>query len=398
MLTRTTLALLVSAPLALLATPADAATTPMCAGKTATIVGTSRNDRLVGTAGDDVIVGLKGNDRILGRGGNDTICGGDGADRLDGGPGNDQLYGQRDQRWLDRGGLNLQGDTLHGGLGNDLLHPGIDRRTADNRYGDTLRFNQYARAVHVDVPASKVTGQGRDTIAAVGPVLNVELSSRADTYVGAGGRDIVYGNGGGDTVALGAGDDVFDEMWGGGGNDVVDAGAGDDAITLHRGSDRVSGGDGDDLVVAANRLVWDGGAGDDFVRLQPTAAPGTVLDGGAGRDDLTLDARKGLTGLRMNARTGQAVLARDGGDALFRFSGMESYLLPEMPSSFVGRDTGETLVGPSNYRLRARMFGGNDAVTGGDRVDVLDGGPGRDQVWGLGGRDRCTNFEVVRSC
>ena len=53
-----------------------------CAGKRATIVGTSRANRLRGTARADVIVGLGGNDKLSGLGGNDRICGGTGNDTV----------------------------------------------------------------------------------------------------------------------------------------------------------------------------------------------------------------------------------------------------------------------------------------------------------------------------
>lgn len=65
-----------------------------CAGRGATIVGSSRGEKLVGTRGVDVIVGLGGADRIFGRGGNDVICGGKSRDVLRGGRGHDQVYPQ----------------------------------------------------------------------------------------------------------------------------------------------------------------------------------------------------------------------------------------------------------------------------------------------------------------
>jgi Ca2+-binding RTX toxin-like protein len=64
-----------------------------CAGRTATILGTSRWERLVGTAGDDVIAAAGGGDAVSGRGGNDVLCGAAGSDRLSGGPGDDVLQG-----------------------------------------------------------------------------------------------------------------------------------------------------------------------------------------------------------------------------------------------------------------------------------------------------------------
>lgn len=65
-----------------------------CAGRGATIVGSSHGEKLVGTEGADVIVGLAGADRIFGRGGNDVICGGKGHDGLRGGRGQNQIYPQ----------------------------------------------------------------------------------------------------------------------------------------------------------------------------------------------------------------------------------------------------------------------------------------------------------------
>lgn len=73
---------------------APAAAAPMCAGRTATIVGTHGPDQLSGTAAADVIVGLDGDDTIKGAGGNDRICSGNGEDAVHGGAGNDILFGQ----------------------------------------------------------------------------------------------------------------------------------------------------------------------------------------------------------------------------------------------------------------------------------------------------------------
>jgi uncharacterized delta-60 repeat protein len=89
---------------------------PRCAGKRATIVGTTRRDVLRGTRRADVIVGLGGNDLISGARGNDLVCGGSGNDRLSGGPGNDTLLGQSGRDQL-RGGAGA--DRLRGGSGRD---------------------------------------------------------------------------------------------------------------------------------------------------------------------------------------------------------------------------------------------------------------------------------------
>jgi uncharacterized delta-60 repeat protein len=94
---------------------------PRCAGKRATIVGSSRANRLKGTRRADVIVALGGNDRIAAGRGNDLICAGNGNDRIDGGLGNDRLYGQNGNDKL--GGASGK-DKLSGGAGKDNLSGG----------------------------------------------------------------------------------------------------------------------------------------------------------------------------------------------------------------------------------------------------------------------------------
>lgn len=88
-----------------------------CAGRTATITGTSGKDWIRGTNGNDVIDARGGNDVIVGGGGNDIICGGSGSDRLSGNAGKDRLYGG-DGR-----------DSLNGGPGRDRCSGGAGKDT-----------------------------------------------------------------------------------------------------------------------------------------------------------------------------------------------------------------------------------------------------------------------------
>ena len=60
-------------------------TTPVCRGRTPTLVGTTLADTISGTPGPDVIVGLAGNDTLRGLAGNDFICGNAGDDTVVGG-------------------------------------------------------------------------------------------------------------------------------------------------------------------------------------------------------------------------------------------------------------------------------------------------------------------------
>jgi Ca2+-binding RTX toxin-like protein len=104
-----------------------------CAGRTATVTGTTAADKLTGTSGPDVFVGLGGNDAIKGLGGDDVACGGDGKDTLLGAAGNDRLLGENGKDKL-RGGagkdrlLGGKGkDDLVGGKGKDKLNGGPGR-------------------------------------------------------------------------------------------------------------------------------------------------------------------------------------------------------------------------------------------------------------------------------
>ena len=90
-------------------TPPPPTATPMCQGRTATIVGTAGKDRISGTRKADVVVALGGNDVVKGRGGNDLVCAGDGNDTVTGGPGKDTLRGEQGK------------DRLAGGAGKDKL-------------------------------------------------------------------------------------------------------------------------------------------------------------------------------------------------------------------------------------------------------------------------------------
>jgi uncharacterized delta-60 repeat protein len=114
---------------------------PLCAGRSATVVGTMGRDLLRGTRRADVIVALAGNDRVSGAGGADLVCGGRGNDSLRLGRGPDRIHGERGKDMLSGGPGK---DLLKGGPGNDRLAggshldrclggPGRDRaRTCEN--------------------------------------------------------------------------------------------------------------------------------------------------------------------------------------------------------------------------------------------------------------------------
>jgi Ca2+-binding RTX toxin-like protein len=121
----------------------EAAPGPTCKGKTATIVGTSGDDRgataLVGTSGRDVIAGLSGNDEIKGLNGKDLACGGPGNDVIKGGAKGDKLAGGggRDKVNGGAGGDNIGGQ----GGGDKLIGRGGSDTIRGHRGKDVLKGN-----------------------------------------------------------------------------------------------------------------------------------------------------------------------------------------------------------------------------------------------------------------
>ncbi len=136
-------------------------TVPRCAGKRATIVGTSRKDRLRGTRRADVIVALGGNDIIKGGRSNDRICAGTGNDSIAGESGNDRIYGQSGK------------DKASGGSGNDRIDGGS---SADRIKGQSGKD-------------SLSGGTGNDTIDGGSSKDRINGNSGKDKCVGGSGKD-----------------------------------------------------------------------------------------------------------------------------------------------------------------------------------------------------------------
>src|SRR4051794_26881352 len=110
---------LVVATLQLIGSSPAMASTPLCFGHPATIVGTDGDDTLTGQGGvSDVIVGLGGNDHVSGGDfyGDDEIPG-DAPDFLCGGRGDDVVHGSPGDDHLNGGGGN---DRVKGWNGDDV--------------------------------------------------------------------------------------------------------------------------------------------------------------------------------------------------------------------------------------------------------------------------------------
>ena len=232
---------------------------PVCAGRTATIVGTEGADEIQGTGGADVIHALGGDDVVTGLAGDDVICGGGGNDTIVPGAGTDEVYGGGgNDRFEVEAGVS---GTLDGGLGRDVID-----------------FSAVAGTPVVGnlAPGQFTAGTGACTVWRVENVIGSPLD---DDITGDGRRNVLWGGAGNDTLTGGAGADRLlggpgdDLLWGGAGDDLLRGGPGADEVYGQGQADRVHGDAGADLLR--------GGPGNDT--LYSDAADRSVA-GGDGED------------------------------------------------------------------------------------------------------------------
>ncbi|MFP5365241.1 MAG: calcium-binding protein [Thermoleophilia bacterium] len=260
----------------------------------------------VQVAGDPVL--KTGFEQVEGGPLGDTLAGVAGPDVLYGGDGNDEITG------------NGGGDLLDGG-------PGVN----------TVSYASAGAPVEIDLAAETGrTGGATDT-----------LRSFRAVRTGAG-NDVVVGTAAGESVALGAGDDVAST---GAGDDAIDGGPGNDALRGGHGNDSLEGGPG------ADSALYDDRGPSEPVTVT-LASPGG--DGAAGESDVLAGIEIVLGGASNDTLTGD-----EGANTL---------------SGGAGLDTIDGL-------------GGNDVLYGGEARDALTGGPGHDQLYGEGDDDSINAFD-----
>ena len=317
------------------------------------VMGSMYDDSLSGSRANNMIWGLGGNDDLFGDKGNDTLRGGAGDDTLDGGDGD---------------------DTLEGGYGADVLTGGEDDDTASysaSMMGVTVRLHASEAkggdaegdtwgdtvTVEYDNPDPEAADDEKvleetvpDIVNLTGSGMNDVLAgdSRANTIMGGGGDDKIYGGpGGGDDMLHGdAGDD---RIFGGIGTDTLRGGDGDDVLAGGMGADIFYGGAGSDMIYADSMDTIING----WVEMPPDDPdnPGTPL-AEAAADPMTTD-----TVSYAKMKTGVEVTLGEGG-----ITNIEN---------LIGTDENDTLVGDA----------GNNVINGLDGADSLSGGTdGNDTV------------------
>ena len=159
-----------------------------------------------GLAGSD-----RGPDHLTGDGKQNFLEGYGGGDVLSGGGGPDVIFG------------DAGNDTLAGGAGDDKLFGGPDSDNLDGGAGsaDIVSYINSVSAVHADLTTKTATGEGTDSLKGVE---SLSGSTFADTLIGDGKPNELFGNEGDDTLSAGGADCVG----GGDGRDTIQAGAGSD--------------------------------------------------------------------------------------------------------------------------------------------------------------------------
>lgn len=379
----------------------------------ALVTGTPDPELLRGTSENDLVHAFEGNDTVYSFAGEDLIYGGDGNDLLYGGDYNDTIYGGDGDDRIEGGtGAN----TLYGGAGNDLIMLGdlfyaasgfVDAGSGD----DVVQVLETADAVvqggaGIDmlsifwsqIDASDVVTIDFDARIAVtdsGLTIDFEGFERLAVYL-LEGNDIVTASSRGD------------RLWVGGGNNHVLARGGDDYVRYEIGGENtLSGGAGNDTLVAFH--------GDSPVYFIVDTFAGGVDDGqlsqingfehyeviGSVQNDVI---STGNNNDWINASSGDdTVFGMDGGDLIFGERGFDELDGGGGSDTLHGGFGNDTLTGGDGRDVLIGNWGddslnggnGNDALSGGTGADILTGGIGRDRFefkQAIPGVDLITDF------
>ena len=339
------------------------------------LIGSPFGDQINGGGGNDLIIGLGDGDVLNGGNGSDFILGGNGDDFIHGNGGSDFMLGMNDSDciWGDAGldfglGGNDQ-DDLYGGNGTDFL---FGMRDNDDLFGnsgfDVLLGGDAEDEIHGDAGTDIILGQ-----------------DGADTLHGDAGLDILLGGAGNDVMRGNAGTDL---MWG---EDDQDEMYGDDGIDYMRGGnddDEMYGNDGVDVPITSSFTIHVGNLmfGDNG---EDNMYGGKGIDLMLGNDDDD-DMHGGKQVDIMFGMDGDDEMRGNHGGVIAEISGVDVRF-----GNLMFGNVGEDLMyGGADMDV---MLGqdDNDEMYGGDGTfvllsldnDIMSGGAGADEMYGLIGPD-----------
>ena len=332
------------------------------------------SETITGTNYNDVIYANGGDDTINASGGSDTIYAGNGNDIANAGAGNDNIYG------------GLGDDALNGGDGNDTyyynLGDGLDTITETSgtdkiifgegisssdlvytRDGNNLHINingdssqgvvikDYFYSLNNKIENLQFADNSIINLSTQGIVLTQSDLSDTITTV-SDNDDVVYGNGGADTISTGSGNDI---LVGGKGQDTLDGGAGNDTYCFNIGDgyDTITDSSGTDKIVFGEGIV------------------SSSLVYNRHGNDLTIVVND-LDSIKV-----KNFFTSDSIESLEFFDGSSLSLNPETISISPLEDEDIVFTGTS----------ASETITGGVGDDTLDGNGGNDTIYGGPGND-----------
>src|SRR5262245_56665977 len=337
------------------------------------LAGSAFEDQLTGDAVANVISGLDGNARLEGGAGNDTLLGGTGDDILIGGAG---------------------ADALDGGPGFDLVS-----------YETSTTVVPILYLMPIDLSGSGGIGDAAgDTYANIEGVIgsnnNDVITGRIgvdDTLIGAGGNDILLGQGGKDTLIGGVGNDLLIAV---SGNTRFEGGDGIDTVSYSHGTLDINSGitadldnpsrntgiaaghtyDGIDNLLGS--ILNDSLVGNDRVNVIMGGLGDDVLIGGDGAD--VLNGNLFFNADITNWYEGTPIGAGDGFDIASYETAMSGVVVSlTNPANNTGDAAGDTFILIEG--LAGSAF--DDTLVGDQNHNTLVGGAGNDTLIGIGEGD-----------
>ncbi|PRD40775.1 hypothetical protein C5748_25165 [Phyllobacterium phragmitis] len=396
---------------------------------------------LQGISGIEIVLGTIAGDEITGGGGvtsihagdgNDTITGSAGDDSIDGGDGNDIVYVSTGVDYVDGeagGGDVLSFEKLDGGVYFDFADVAAFSTRANGSYGFSEVWGiEIARGTDYDDSLSSGStwiktlsgGKGNDTL--ISPVNKADVlrgEAGDDLFVISGGKTIVEGGAGFDTVRLNFTPGSEFSLYGRSNWSSIEAVEGSNrGEKLNAGGTyaneissvyTIYGRGGDDtLRDAFGDHYLDGGSGDDAFVLGsiPYGAEETTHDvivGGSGYDRVSFLATTSYA-VDADFSQGGAVRLNARGDTL-SLQGIEEFwghgwkddriVADAHMVALYGQDGNDVLTGNArdNYlqgdnNYAGSSFESDDILNGLGGDDVLDGGHGNDTLNGGDGADR----------
>ncbi|MCY4363849.1 MAG: hypothetical protein OXE42_17000 [Gammaproteobacteria bacterium] len=407
------------------------------------LTGSHLADILAGDSRDNTIKGNGGNDKLYGGpgGGNDTLMGDGGDDMLFGGHGNDTLHGGGGDDMLNGGAGD---DMFYGGAGSDVIYADSATETAsgaaekdnpmtpfDEKTGnkpgenDTLSFEKVEEKVTVVLEGSSthisietLIGTDEDEDELTGTNANPEtIEGRDGGDTLDGGTDDVDGTEVGDTVsykssdrgvnvtlpAVGAASTTGVSGGHASGDTIsnfenVTGSAHDDDLTGNASNNVLKGLDGDDeLSGSGGENTLEGGAGEDELDGGDDNADGAdeAVDG-LDDDPDTLSYANSDAGVRVDLRTNVVSGGDANGDEVEFQSGGENKITPASVDHAAGGTPADDTATPATPArgIQVSTFENvtgsmdDDRLAGDHRMNVLNGGKGKDTLSGRGGADR----------